>query len=99
MELKKTSGRGTDFRGGFRKSGFHGPDFDKKDSAFALVFAVLVLLALSSLPLAFCALGKARMQNLEKRTEKFHQNLEKQNEEVLENWKNHSAEENQNEAD
>lgn len=88
--MKKTSGRGTDFREF---------DFDDKNSAFSLVLTLLVLLVISSLPLAFCVLGKAKIQNLEKRTQKFHQNLETKNEEVLENWKNFIAEENQNEAD
>lgn len=88
--MKKTSGRGTDFRKF---------DFDDKNSAFSLVLALLVLLVISSVPLAFCALGKAKIQNHEKRTQKFHQNLETKNEEVLENWKNFIAEENQNEAD
>lgn len=74
-------------------------DFDAKNSAFSLVFALLILLVISSLPLAFCVLGKMKMQNLEKQTKTFHQNLEKQNEEVLENWKNHFAEENQNASD
>lgn len=89
-ELKKTSGRGTDFRNF---------DSDAKNSAFSLVFALLILIALSCLPLAFSALGKAKMQNLEKRAKAFQQNLETRNEEVLENWKNFCAEENKNEAD
>lgn len=88
--MKKTSGRGTDFRNF---------DSDSGTSAFSLVLALLILLVLSSFPLAFSALGKVRMQNLEKRTKAFCQNLETKNEEVLKNWKNFYAEENQNEAD
>lgn len=74
-------------------------DCDAKNSGYAFFLALAVLLALSFLPLAVCSLGKTKMRNLEKKSQKFYQNLENQNKEVLENWKTYFSEENQNASD
>lgn len=80
---KKIFGLGNEFCKNTKKISFYG-----KNSGFALVFAVFVLLTVSALPCAFCVLEKAKLQNIERKSLKFYENLEKQNEEVLKNWKN-----------
>lgn len=77
--LKKTSGHGN-------KNGKI--DFCGRNSGYALLFAIAVLVFLSLLPCAFCALGKMRIQNIEKKYSEFYQKLEKENNDVLEEWKN-----------
>lgn len=75
-----------------KKIFYPGIEIDKKNSGYALIFAVAFLFVISLLPCSFCVLSKLKLQNLEKRHQKFYQNLEKENKEVLENWKNSSFE-------
>ncbi len=51
-------------------------NFQRADSAFALFVALVVLLSVSLLPCVLCVFEKLKMQNFERKSQKFYSQLE-----------------------
>lgn len=66
-------------------------DFQRADSAFVVFAALVVLISVSLLPCALCVLEKLKLQNFERKSQKFYSYLEEKNKEIEQNWKNFEA--------
>ena len=66
-------------------------NFQRADSAFAVFAALVVLLSVSLLPCVLCVLEKLKLQNFERKSQKFYSQLEEKNKEIEQNWKNFEA--------